>query len=148
MTNLLSHLSSHGADEEAQQAAAAVLRYFNQAAPMHHADEEIDLLPVLKQTATDTDAALLQQLMPEIIHQHEQMHAQWNNLDAQLRLIKDGSSMMLSASDVQQFSDSYLKHMEIEETNIAPMAKRIFSQQQMQTLGAAMQARRGISVTS
>jgi pyridoxamine 5'-phosphate oxidase len=35
--------------------------------------------------------------------------------------------------------------MEKEETWIAPMAKRIFNDQQMQQLGAAMQQRRGIS---
>ncbi|MEO6921327.1 MAG: hemerythrin domain-containing protein [Collimonas sp.] len=149
LQNLLDHLPQHGNDAQAQQAADSVMRYFNQAAPHHHADEEVDLLPMLSVTATGEDAAVLQKLMPEIMAEHQQMDSLWHALNQQLTPIADGETSapasQLSAQDVQQFSAVYSAHMEKEETWIAPMAKRIFSEQQMVQLGAAMQQRRGIS---
>ena len=43
LTRLLPHLAQHGADAQAREAGQAVLRYFDEAAPNHHADEEDDL---------------------------------------------------------------------------------------------------------
>jgi hemerythrin-like domain-containing protein len=149
LQNLLDHLPQHGNDTEAQQAAQSVIRYFNQAAPHHHADEEVDLLPMLNTTAIGEDAALLQKLMPEIMAEHQQMDSLWHALNLQLTPIADGVTTMpgsqLSPQDVGQFSAIYSAHMEKEETWIAPMAKRLFNEQQMQQLGSAMQQRRGIS---
>jgi pyridoxamine 5'-phosphate oxidase len=59
LQNLLAHLAQHGNTAEAQQAAKAVLQYFNKAAHLHHDDEEQDLMPMLQATATGEDAALL-----------------------------------------------------------------------------------------
>ncbi|NKI71910.1 hemerythrin domain-containing protein [Collimonas pratensis] len=149
LQNLLGHVPQHGNDAQAQQAAHSVMRYFNQAAPHHHADEEVDLLPMLTMTASGEDAALLQKLMPEILAEHHQMDSLWQALNLQLAPIADGApatpASQLSAQDVQQFSAIYSAHMEKEETWIAPMAKRLFSAQQMQQLGSAMQQRRGIT---
>jgi pyridoxamine 5'-phosphate oxidase len=142
MQNLLTHLPQHGADAEARQAAAAVLKYFNDAAPLHHADEEQDLLPMLQATARDDDRTTLQAAMPQILAQHQQMDMLWHTLREQLDAIASGGAATLSASDVQAFSELYAAHMEKEETVIAPMAKRIFSVAQMAQLGDAMRSRR------
>lgn len=144
LQNLLDHIPQHGSDAQAQQAASNVMRYFNQAAPNHHADEEDDLLPMLVATAQGEDASALQKLLPEIVQEHHQMEGLWQALNLQLGAIADGGEPTLSGSDVQQFAAIYTAHMEKEETWIAPMAKRIFSNTQMQQLGAAMQQRRGI----
>ena len=145
LDNLLAHLPQHGNDAAAQQAAKAVLKYFDSAAPNHHADEEQDLLPMLRATAQGDDAALLARLAPAIVAQHQQMDQDWNIIKTQLEQIANGSGTALSAADVARFSEAYLTHMETEEQNIAPMAKRIFSEAQMAQLGAAMQVRRGIA---
>ena len=144
LDTLLQHLPEHGCDEQAMQAAKAVLRYFNEAAPLHHEDEEIDLLPTLQATATGEDATQLQEYLPLILEQHHQMGAQWANLEQQLQAIAKAESALLSAIDVGQFKEIYTGHMQIEETKIAPMAMRIFSEAQMKKFGAAMQQRRGI----
>ena len=47
------HLPEHGADADAQAAAAAILRYFDNAAPNHHADEEASVFPRLLARAPD-----------------------------------------------------------------------------------------------
>lgn len=145
MAKLLEHLPAHGADKDAQQAAQSVLNYFIKAAPLHHEDEEINLLPELQVTASDEDAAMLANLLPKILSQHEDMAARWQQLEKQLSAIAAASAASLSASEVQDFQALYSEHMQIEETQIAPMAKRLFSEAQMAALGAAMQARRGIA---
>ncbi len=145
MQNLVSHTPKSGQDLDMQQAACAVLRYFNSAAPHHHADEEQDLLPMLQRVAEGKDADLLQSLLPQIANEHQQMDAAWTVLDRQLQAISSGTSGELSKADVMRFSDMYSAHMEKEETLIAPMAKRLFSSAQMHQLGNAMRARRGIA---
>ena len=139
------HLAAYGADADAQQAANAIRRYFNQAAPLHHEDEEMDLLPMLEVVAKDEDATLLAQLLPGILKEHLQMHMLWHALDKQLEGIAAGASATLADDEVRQFCSMYTQHMMTEESHIAPMAKRLFSDAQMGKLGNAMQQRRGIS---
>ncbi|MFZ6656716.1 hemerythrin domain-containing protein [Undibacterium sp. TJN19] len=150
LAKLSAHLPAHGADAEAQQAAQAVLRYFSKAAPLHHEDEEVNLLPELSLIARAEDAVLLAQLMPQILSQHEEMATQWQAIESQLLGIVNagtGTPASLSGEDIQAFTALYDAHMQTEETQIAPMAKRLFSPTQMAAFGAAMQARRGIENT-
>lgn len=142
LQKLLAHLPGHGADEQARQAARAVQKYFNQAAHLHHDDEEQNLVPMLQQTARDADAALLAQLVPGILADHQQMDNDWNIINSQLDAIANTGGTTLSADDVNRFCDAYTAHMQKEEANIAPMAKRLFSPEQMAQLGQAMQQRR------
>lgn len=144
MEKLLTHLPEFGANLDAKQGAMAILRYFNEAAPKHHADEEENLMPMLQNTATGEDAACLSALIPGIRQEHRQMEALWDSLTQQLQGIAAGDSADLSKDDVQQFVGLYTSHMEKEETHIAPMAKKIFSSAQMAQLGQAMRSRRGI----
>jgi pyridoxamine 5'-phosphate oxidase len=145
LRKLVDHLPESGADIEAQQAAYAVLRYFNEAAPLHHEDEEVDLLPLLEATAKDLDAGVLQELMPRILQEHQQMEAAWKLLDRQLSAIASGQATSLSTADVDRFATLYDAHMQLEESAIAPMALRLFTAEQIAALGAAMRARRGLS---
>lgn len=145
LDKLLMHLPQHGADVEAQQAAHAVLRYFNDAAPLHHEDEEEDLLPQLEASAGGDDARELQVLLPRILDEHREMANLWLALDRELSTIATGHSAQLSPTDVARFACLYDAHMALEESVIAPMAKRLFTAAQMRRLGDAMRARRGIS---
>lgn len=145
LEKLLSHLPEHGADEQARQAAAAVLKYFDSAAHLHHADEEQDLIPMLRAVAEGEDAATLQALAPVILQDHTDMDALWQDLHEQLTGIAIGSAATLSASTVQRFVQRYSSHMEREESTLAPMALRLFAAEQMAQLGASMQQRRGLA---
>lgn len=148
LDKLLAHLPEFGADEQARQAASAVLKYFEKAAHLHHDDEEQDLIPMLRAVAQGEDAATLQALAPVILQDHKDMDAIWQDLHEQLTAIAEGQSTVLSASAVQRFSQRYSAHMEREEGTMAPMALRLFSPEQMAQLGKAMQARRGIGSAS
>ena len=147
LEKLLEHLPQHGADDQARQAASAVLRYFDKAAHLHHDDEEQDLIPMLRATAQGDDAAILQALAPTILQDHKDMDALWQDLHEQLTAIAEGMGTALSESQVRRFVASYTSHMEREESNIAPMALRLFSPEQMARLGQAMQLRRGIAAS-
>jgi pyridoxamine 5'-phosphate oxidase len=142
LEKLLAHLPGFGVDEQAQQAAAAVIKYFDQGAPLHHADEEENLIPMLRAVARDDDAATLQALAPVILEQHHAMDATWTQLREQLSAIAAGTAATLTDSTTRQFIDAYTAHMVREESTLAPMAMRLFSPEQMQQLGNAMQARR------
>jgi pyridoxamine 5'-phosphate oxidase len=144
LDKLQQHLQKEGNTVDAQQAAGAILRYFNQAAPHHHADEEENLLPMLNSTAQGEDAATLAATMPRVLQDHRKMEHAWEQLQAQLQAVVDGQGRQLDGALVQAFSQLYTSHMETEEGTIAPMAKRLFSPQQMQELGNAMRTRRGI----
>lgn len=144
LEKLSTHLPEFGANLDAKQGAIAILRYFNEAAPKHHADEEEDLMPMLQNTATGEDAIRLRGLMPEILFEHRQMEALWESLARQLQQISSADSTDLSDDAVRQFIGLYTSHMEKEETHIAPMAKKLFSAAQMTQLGQAMRSRRGI----
>jgi pyridoxamine 5'-phosphate oxidase len=146
LQRLKEHLPECGADIDAKQAAAAVMKYFNQGAATHHEDEEQDLLPMLTETARDEDARLLQQLIPGILQEHHEMDDLWKTLNEQLKEIAAGKSAYLSVDAVDRFSDMYMAHMEKEEAHIAPMARRIFNDTQMTRLGDAMRMRRNISL--
>ena len=147
LQKLPAHLKANGADEDAQKAAAGILRYFREAAPNHHADEEDDLLPMLQETARDADRHLLATLQPQILAEHQQMELIWIKLESQLDAIVSNKSAALNTADADQFAALYTSHMEKEEGNIAPMAKRLFSAAQMQQLGNAMRRRRNIDAT-
>jgi pyridoxamine 5'-phosphate oxidase len=145
LEKLLAHLPEHGADEQARQAAAAVLNYFDKAAHLHHEDEEQDLIPMLRAVAQGEDAATLQALAPVILQDHKEMDELWKDLQGQLVAIAGGNSPTLSEGTVQRFVQRYTSHMEREESTMAPMALRLFGPEQMERMGAAMQARRGIT---
>jgi len=145
MQRLGPHLQKHGADLEAQQAASAVLRYFSEAAPKHHADEEVDLLPALRGVADGEDADTLARLEPEILREHQQMDVLWNMLRPALAAIAAGDDTPLPEAALGPFSEMYLAHMVKEETVIAPMARRLLAPAQIARLGEAMRARRGIA---
>jgi pyridoxamine 5'-phosphate oxidase len=145
LDTLATHLMHNDVDVDAQQAAAAVLRYFEKSAPQHHADEEEDLLPMLKATAGAADATLLQSLIPRIETEHEDMDASWSRLAPRLRELAAGQPSQLPANEVGAFTAMYRAHMELEESHVAPMALRLFSAEQMANLGDAMRSRRGIA---
>jgi hemerythrin-like domain-containing protein len=145
LDSIAAHLNHKDLDVDLQQAAAAVLRYFEKSAPQHHADEEEDLLPMLKSTASAADATLLQSLIPRIEKEHEDMDATWSRLAPRLRALAEGKPSLLPADEVGAFTAMYRAHMELEESDVAPMALRLFSEKQMASLGDAMRSRRGIA---
>src|SRR4051794_27833306 len=75
LERLIAHLPEHGCDEQAQQAAANVIRYFDSAGEHHHEDEERDLFPAIERASGENRDALT--LIARLREDHTKMRALW-----------------------------------------------------------------------
>ncbi len=120
---LAEHLQRHAgeadaeADAEAVEAAQAIRRYFNQAAPLHHRDE-IELFFHLAQV----DASSAEQASM-LLREHDLLAPLWQSLDRELAQIAQGHQLDLAA--VSDFSSAYRRHVEAEEAWALPLFQRL-----------------------
>lgn len=140
---LLAHLERVGLDEQARQAAAAVLRYFDTAGKHHHADEEENLFPALLESVAPGQAAEVQALVAGLLTEHGAMEQVWRKLRDPLRQIAEGQAAGLASNDVAEFTRRYRQHIELENTRLLPLAEQTLSDRQRESLGRAMAERRG-----
>lgn len=135
------HLSKQGCDEQAVQAARAILRYFDTAGQHHHQDEELDLFPQLIATHDPTVTALITRLLQE--HQH--MEAAWKNLRPLLLAIAEDHKASLDMHIARHFIDVYASHIETENGTLLPLAQTLLNAEQLRAIGRNMAERRGVS---
>jgi len=137
------HMVSAGADEEARASAVSIRRYFNEAAPRHHEDEEADMFPRLSERCTATDAAVLATI-ERVQAEHVDMTAVWNELDAVLARISAGDAAPLAGELVDRFASIYDAHIAAEEKVLLPAMRRLLGSADWQAIGVAMARRRGV----
>jgi hemerythrin-like domain-containing protein len=140
------HLATRGADAEARAAAASVIRYFEQAARDHHADEEEDLFPALIESMAGSDAVCLRELTQGLAAEHRELETRWRRIRCALERVVANESASLAASDVDAFVGLYEHHIEREERELLPMAARLLSDAELDRIGRAMRERRGIGL--
>jgi hemerythrin-like domain-containing protein len=140
LDRLLAHLPGHGADTQAQQAARAVLTYFDTAGVHHHDDEERNLFPLLEQA----NAAGACDLVETLTLEHEELALLWRRLRAQLQAIEAGTAAALDAALTQRFVALNRSHLEFENTHVLPLARKVLADADIERLGRAMAARRGV----
>lgn len=143
LQKLMSHLPMHGCDTQAQQAAQAIMRYFDTAGKFHHQDEEVDLFPLLRDCNNDEANKLADRLQDE----HLYLDEVWMNLRARLQDIAEGKLAALERTLVGDFSLAYGRHVMLENTKLLPLAARLLNEQQLQNIGKNMAARRGVTLT-
>ncbi len=142
LTRLRAHLETHGPDEQARQAAKDVARYFDQAAPQHHRDEELHVFPALRAMREPALTALVDRLAAD----HAAMELGWVNAGRVLRAIAAGELQTLDVEDaaaLDGFGQLYKEHVEAEERVAYPRARRVIDAPGLASMGAEMQARRG-----
>ena len=144
LERLLAHLPAHGSDRAAQEAAQAVLRYFDLAAPNHHADEEVNLFPALLEAMAGSDAVCIREITGQLCAEHRQMETLWARLRGPLQAVAEGQASALSNEAVQGFVTAYRAHIEREDREVLPMAGRLLGETALTRLGEAMRQRRGI----
>lgn len=145
LRRLVPHLQQHGADAQAREAAAQVLRYFNTAAVHHHADEEQDLFPALLESMAGSDAVCLRELIDGLNAQHQDLDARWREVKRVLDRVAAGEAVTLDAAAVEAMAEAYAAHIALEEGELLPMAARLLDHTALQRMGAAMRERRGIA---
>ena len=145
LRRLVPHVAAHGVDAQASEAAQAVLRYFDRAAPDHHADEEQDLFPALLEAMAGSDAVCLRELIEQLTWQHRELEAHWSALRRVLLRIAAGENVALEAALVQQLVTASEQHLAREDAELLPMAARLIGDAPLQQIGRAMRQRRGIT---
>jgi hemerythrin-like domain-containing protein len=145
LQRLVPHMAAHGADPQAREAAAAVMRYFDTAARHHHQDEEIDLFPALIDSMAGSDAVCLRDLIAALRADHRALEAHWRSLRRLLEQVALGAVSTLPLDEVQAFVSLYERHIAREEAELLPMAARLLSEAELDRIGLAMRTRRGLA---
>lgn len=146
LAKLPAHLAENGVDADASNAALAILRYFEKAAPHHHEDEDLDLFPLVESRITDgEELARFRELRARLEADHRLMAPGWAKLRKPLQGIADGISRPLDAADIASFQSIYDTHIPAEEGAIPGLVKRYCSAADLEALGRSMAARRGVA---
>ncbi len=126
-------------DADVRAAARSLYRYFSQAAPQHHADEDIDLFPRLGRDPG------LAPLLKALAGEHQAQAHAWELIApafADPETILGPGTFERAA---QAFARAYLLHMETEDRLLLPAADSLLDAGEIAALGAAMAMRRGVS---
>jgi hemerythrin-like domain-containing protein len=140
LDKLLSHLPTHGADTQAQQAARAVMAYFDTAAVHHHDDEERNLFPLLEHAGAPGACDLVETLTLE----HDELSLLWRRLRVALQQIASAEAPSLDEALTRRFITLNRSHLEFENTHVLPLARQVLAAADVERLGRAMAARRGV----
>jgi len=144
LARLQRHLPEHGCDVDARAAARGILRYFDTAAPNHHADEEASVFPRLRNAMPGRADVLVHDLERE----HAALAAMWRHLRPRLAGIAAGARANLSPKEVADVRAAYAAHIAREEGELIPLAARAFDAAILAAIGHEMAARRGIDPTA
>jgi len=143
LEKVASHINANGVDEEAEQAAKKIHRYFSTSAKLHHLDEEQDLFPLVVDHSQKITA-----MIREIEQEHVILDKSWNDLEPLLEkptLIGKGHHF---SQQVELFCSAYRQHITKENEKILHVIKSLLSAEQLQELGSKMQQRRQPSVSA
>ena len=117
LAKLSAHLPSHGADEQARQAARNIMRYFDVAGPHHHADEEEDLFPLLMVEGQRLRSPVVE-VIASLLDEHRSLEASWAQLRAVLADIAQGQVRPIERAWTDSFADAYRRHIAVEENGL------------------------------
>lgn len=149
LQRLVDFLKKNPVDINAGVTAASLRIYFDEAGRRHHEDEELDLFPRLldrlNQQSSGPVAEHVGATIQALLADHEEMHALWATLRAQLLLIEAGKDPGFDDAQVMLFVTRFRAHMEIEDNEIAPALKRMLDARDLREIGQAMAARRGVA---
>lgn len=134
--------------EETRRALGSALRYFEQAAPKHTADEEESLFPRLRQVQHPEVQSAFSRL-DQLEEEHQwaaPLHAKVERLGAQYL-----STGGLSSPEVEEFRKSvaslasmYKQHIGVEDELVFPLAARLLSDADKSAIADEMAGRRKV----
>jgi hemerythrin-like domain-containing protein len=145
LVKLRHHLSENGWDTHASKAATDVICYFDIAAPHHHLDEEMHVFPVVLALHDTTLDALVLRLKQD----HIEMEKSWVVVKHLLEsVVNTDANTWVAFSDADNgaldaFAAAYNEHINQEELDIYPAAKRASNSDQLDAMSHEMMRRRG-----
>ena len=143
LARLREHVRAQGSDEQAQQAARDVMRYFDMAAPQHHLDEELHVFPPLLAGGDPVLSGVVQRLQQD----HLAMEARWRDARQVLVLLSEGAMDRPGDEDearLDAFAGLYAAHIRAEEDIAYPAAQALLDPAGRAEMGEEMMRRRGV----
>lgn len=137
-------------DEDTKTALETALRYFQEAAPKHTADEEESLFPrlrSLRSSEVENAFATLDELEGE--HRWaEPLHAKVEELGRKYLLNKRLTQVEAAEfrAAVAELSAMYQRHIAVEDESLFPVAAKALSDGDKRAIAAEMAKRRGVSL--
>jgi hemerythrin-like domain-containing protein len=142
----LMRLAENPTAEDATELSASILDYIENELPLHVADEEEDLFPLLKQ-ASPTDDRLVS-VLELLCVEHQDDIEYGRALFEPLRLISAGqppADPAMFAHYVRTFAMLQRRHQAVENNVVLPLAFERLTAGNKTELGCKMASRRGIS---
>lgn len=129
-------------DPDARGAATDVGRYFDLAAPQHHHDEEIHVIPRLQSSGQ----APLQAAAAQMLADHRAIEAVWARLGPMLAALAADTSpqpdLPALAAAAGEFIALHAQHVPLEDGLAFPAAQAAMDDQARTAMGREMAARR------
>lgn len=132
------HVLLHGADQEAREAAASILRYFEMALPHHHADEEEDVFPALRHLQDEQ----LNRAIDVLLAEHVALDLMWQAVRPWLSSIAQGETPAATPQVLPRFVIDYPQHAAREEREVFAAIQRLPAAV-VDLIAQRMRARRG-----
>ncbi len=132
--------------DRAPENAVLGLGYLEHEMPLHIADEEEDLFPLLTRRCAPEDE--LDELVALLSSEHETDEKHYLALLAPLRAIVDGRpppNPMQFAADARAFAVLLRRHLGWENGTVLPLARRRLTAADRAEMGRKMAVRRGVS---
>jgi hemerythrin-like domain-containing protein len=142
LARLQRHLPENGCDHDARVAARGILKYFDTAAPNHHADEEASLFPRLARALPGAVGSLIADLERD----HATLAVNWRKLRPLLAAIAGGQRANLPPGQVATVTAAYEAHIAREERDLFPLAAQTFDAETIAAIGNEMALRRGVDL--
>lgn len=133
------YLAHNGVNQVVKNDVRQILIYFNQAAPLHHEDEEQDFFPALAKLQPQT-----QENIDKLEQQHYQLHYNWDLLAVQLEQLLLGEREQVDQTLIDNFIAGYDVHIALEEP-LFELGKQHLSSQELKAMGKVMSERRKVS---
>lgn len=136
VVQIAAHVAQHEVDEDARIAARNVVRFFDTAGANHHRDEEHDLFPALYHGVPSAELNATRALLARLRAEHLHLDALWADMRARLPGV--------DAAHAQAFREAYRSHIDLEERELLPLARRVLGDEALTLLGGRMARRRGM----
>ena len=146
LEKMVPHLARSGCDDAAQEAARAVMRYFDSAGAQHHQDEEQDLFPLLRRYAGERGRGEVLEALDVLAREHRTMDEVYARIRARLADVAEARSPRLDIEQVAHFAWIYRRHIMREEALAFGFAAEVLTPAERSALGASMAARRGAMI--
>jgi hemerythrin-like domain-containing protein len=142
----ISGFEGRALNEDERRALNAALTYFREAAPKHNADEEESLFPRLR-SLPDVDLRHALADIDRLEQEHRwagPLHEEIDRLGRRW-LIRGGLNKEEAdtfQSSIEKLSVMYRSHIELEDSTLFPLARRVLSPGQSTEIAAEMAKRR------